>query len=718
MICCPEISIFFVDINYMKCQAFSNNLTMAISSFAQEQKQPRKCKKARVHPRKCKNRLRDSSDDDDDDDDEWTPTKTLQPYAVPEQKQPRNCKKARVHPRKCKKRPRDSSDDDDDDDDDEWTPTKTLQPYAVPEQKQPRKCKNRLRDSSDDDDDDDDEWTPTKTLQPYAVPEQKQPRKCKKARVHPRKCKNRLRDSSDDDDDDDEWTPAKTLQPYAVPVQVHPRKCKKRLRDSSDDDDDDDEWAPTKTLQPYAVPEQKQPRKCKKARVHPRKCKKRKQVSDDEYSQPMSFVGGKRAGKVLRSSERVRNGDEAQSSGNQRTIISWLIDNNVVHSESKVFCYSRNNVVKNGRLLHCGRIACDCCGSVFSIAKFEAHADCTKHRPSASIFLEDGRSLLDCKREALSSQQKKNDVLMQSESGYEDRNNNICSICSYGGNLMLCDRCPSSFHLSCLGLEKVPDGDWFCPPCCCKICNRPSCREDCADNYPDNCFLFCYQCESKFHLGCANNNSFCSVDCGDIFSSLQKMIGKPIPVGEDNLTWTLLKTVKSDNCCEDLESLSQIESKLSMALSVFHECFDPIIDALTGRNIISDVIFSRSSEHKRLNFRGFYTVIMESNDHVVSAATIRIYGQKVAEIPFVATRKQFRRQGMCSILMNELEKQLCHLGIERMVLPSTDSAIETWTNSFGFARMTDSDKSQLLDYAFLDFHDTTMCHKPLMKTSM
>ncbi|XP_061363517.1 increased DNA methylation 1-like isoform X3 [Gastrolobium bilobum] len=634
MICCPEISIFFVDINYMKCQAFSNNLTMAISSFAQEQKQPRKCKKARVHPRKCKNRLRDSSDDDDDDDDEWTPTKTLQPYAVPEQKQPRNCKKARVHPRKCKKRPRDSSDDDDDDDDDEWTPTKTLQPYAVPEQKQPRKCKNRLRDSSDDDDDDDDEWTPTKTLQPYAVPEQKQPRKCKKARVHPRKCK------------------------------------------------------------------------------------KRKQVSDDEYSQPMSFVGGKRAGKVLRSSERVRNGDEAQSSGNQRTIISWLIDNNVVHSESKVFCYSRNNVVKNGRLLHCGRIACDCCGSVFSIAKFEAHADCTKHRPSASIFLEDGRSLLDCKREALSSQQKKNDVLMQSESGYEDRNNNICSICSYGGNLMLCDRCPSSFHLSCLGLEKVPDGDWFCPPCCCKICNRPSCREDCADNYPDNCFLFCYQCESKFHLGCANNNSFCSVDCGDIFSSLQKMIGKPIPVGEDNLTWTLLKTVKSDNCCEDLESLSQIESKLSMALSVFHECFDPIIDALTGRNIISDVIFSRSSEHKRLNFRGFYTVIMESNDHVVSAATIRIYGQKVAEIPFVATRKQFRRQGMCSILMNELEKQLCHLGIERMVLPSTDSAIETWTNSFGFARMTDSDKSQLLDYAFLDFHDTTMCHKPLMKTSM
>ncbi|XP_061364383.1 increased DNA methylation 1-like [Gastrolobium bilobum] len=341
-----------------------------------------------------------------------------------------------------------------------------------------------------------------------------------------------------------------------------------------------------------------------------------------------------------------------------------------------------------------------------------------------------GRSLLDCQREALSSSQQQNHhVVMQRDNVYKD-NDNICSICRYGGELVLCDTCPSSFHLSCLGLEQVPDGDWFCPPCCCKICNRPKYGEDCADNV-DYSILVCDQCEHKYHIGCLktrgltsnlenhpNKNWFCNAHCENIFFSLQKLIGKPILVGADNLTLILLKTLKSDNhgdlTSEDLERMSQIESKLSVALRVFHECFDPLIDALTGRDIISDVIFSRGSELNGSNFRGFYTVILERNDQVISAATIRIYGQKVAELPFVATRRKFQRLGMCSILMNELEKQLTHLGIERMILPSSPSVIDTWTNSFGFARMTDLDKFQFLDYTFLDFQDTIMCHKLLI----
>jgi len=33
-----------------------------------------------------------------------------------------------------------------------------------------------------------------------------------------------------------------------------------------------------------------------------------------------------------------------------------------------------------------------------------------------------------------------------------------------------------------------------------------------------------------------------------------------------------------------------------------------------------------------------------------------VFGQKVAEVPLVGTRIQYRRLGMCRILMNELEK--------------------------------------------------------------
>ncbi len=41
----------------------------------------------------------------------------------------------------------------------------------------------------------------------------------------------------------------------------------------------------------------------------------------------------------------------------------------------------------------------------------------------------------------------------------------FCEICEDGGDLMLCDNCPRSFHQECLKLEDVPDGEWKCPKC-------------------------------------------------------------------------------------------------------------------------------------------------------------------------------------------------------------------------------------------------------------
>lgn len=50
-------------------------------------------------------------------------------------------------------------------------------------------------------------------------------------------------------------------------------------------------------------------------------------------------------------------------------------------------------------------------------------------------------------------------------------NSNICSICRDGGNLLLCDKCPKSFHTHCLKMTKnsVPDREWFCPACLPKL---------------------------------------------------------------------------------------------------------------------------------------------------------------------------------------------------------------------------------------------------------
>ena len=50
-------------------------------------------------------------------------------------------------------------------------------------------------------------------------------------------------------------------------------------------------------------------------------------------------------------------------------------------------------------------------------------------------------------------------------------NRELCSICRDGGNLLLCDNCPRSFHIECLKIkeENIPEGKWYCPMCAPKI---------------------------------------------------------------------------------------------------------------------------------------------------------------------------------------------------------------------------------------------------------
>ncbi|KAK7313926.1 hypothetical protein VNO77_39132 [Canavalia gladiata] len=33
------------------------------------------------------------------------------------------------------------------------------------------------------------------------------------------------------------------------------------------------------------------------------------------------------------------------------------------------------------------------------------------------------------------------------------------------GDLLCCDTCPRAYHIKCLALRSVPDGDWQCPKC-------------------------------------------------------------------------------------------------------------------------------------------------------------------------------------------------------------------------------------------------------------
>jgi len=49
----------------------------------------------------------------------------------------------------------------------------------------------------------------------------------------------------------------------------------------------------------------------------------------------------------------------------------------------------------------------------------------------------------------------------------EDGNEDVCAICLLGGNLLCCEKCPSAYHMKCVGETKssLPEGEWYCYEC-------------------------------------------------------------------------------------------------------------------------------------------------------------------------------------------------------------------------------------------------------------
>ncbi|ERN18627.1 hypothetical protein AMTR_s00065p00166550 [Amborella trichopoda] len=212
-----------------------------------------------------------------------------------------------------------------------------------------------------------------------------------------------------------------------------------------------------------------------------------------------------------------------------RTVLSWMIDHNVILPREKLSYYvggEDNRVKGEARVTRVG-IKCNCCSEVYRIADFEAHAK----TPSSQIFVGDGRSLYDCQRQMLDQSVLKDLRLKSCERKKADYNqcesDEICSICHYGGELVLCDCCPSAYHLACLHLKDLPEGDWFCPSCCCAICDGDESNAD-RDQFNAKTFLNCEQCNHNYHVGCYNErgsmvvksypkgNWFCSKKCSDV----------------------------------------------------------------------------------------------------------------------------------------------------------------------------------------------------------
>ncbi|PNY13443.1 DNA binding protein [Trifolium pratense] len=182
-----------------------------------------------------------------------------------------------------------------------------------------------------------------------------------------------------------------------------------------------------------------------------------------------------------------------------------------------------------------------------------------------------------------------------------------------------------------------------------------------------------------------------------VYSSLQSQVGL-VNQNADGFSWTLLRCIHDDQKVHSAQwfALKAVcNTKLAVALTIMEECFVSMLDLRTGIHMIPQVLYNWGSDFARLNFQGFYTVVLEKQDVLISVASIRVHGTSVAEMPLIATCSRYRRQGMCRRLVNSIEEMLMSVKVEKLVVSAIPELVETWTKGFGFVPVELCDQSTL-----------------------
>ncbi|GMR60998.1 hypothetical protein PMAYCL1PPCAC_31193, partial [Pristionchus mayeri] len=94
----------------------------------------------------------------------------------------------------------------------------------------------------------------------------------------------------------------------------------------------------------------------------------------------------------------------------------------------------------------------------------------------------------------------------------EDDHQDFCEVCQQGGEIILCDTCPRAYHLVCVDpdMEEAPEGIWSCPHC--EKNGPPPIEEEPKKGNMEHCrvckegggLLLCDRCPSSFHPYCCS----------------------------------------------------------------------------------------------------------------------------------------------------------------------------------------------------------------------
>ncbi|MFS7990232.1 putative histone acetyltransferase chromatin regulator PHD family [Helianthus anomalus] len=422
-------------------------------------------------------------------------------------------------------------------------------------------------------------------------------------------------------------------------------------------------------------------------------------------------------------------------------------------------------------------IFCSCCNTEISASQFEAHAGwASRRKPYDNIYMSNGVSLHDYAVSLKNAEDGR---------GSLSSNDDVCKVCGEGGDLLLCDGCPRSFHKECAEETSIPRGKWYCKICqnsikyhgenanalaagriagvnpielnmtrcvriikhsensdlcACVLCRRHDFTK-CVFN--DRTVIVCDQCEREYHIGCLRERNmadlkalpkgewFCCNDCKRINLVLKNLLAHEPETLRDDMLTIVKERQKNDSNNSESETTLNPETKfvvlrgknapsearklLAQAVNIFHEGFDPIVDATSGRDFIPSMVYGRKIWSQ--DFAGMLCAILTVDSKVVTAGTLRVFGEDLAELPIVATSKCNQGKGYFQLLFTCIERLLSSLKVQKIVLPAAEEAKSIWTNKFGFETISPDQLNELRQScsAMMTFQGTSMLQKEILQ---
>ncbi|KAI4368738.1 hypothetical protein MLD38_017259 [Melastoma candidum] len=443
-----------------------------------------------------------------------------------------------------------------------------------------------------------------------------------------------------------------------------------------------------------------------------------------------------------------------------------VFEEDVLPDGTEVAYYARGQKMLVGYKKGFG-IICSCCDSEVSPSQFEAHAGwATRRKPYLHIYTSNGVSLHELavnlnEKRSISSKES-DDVCSVCLDGGDLLCCDTCPrtyhleciqlrtlpqgswSCRYCMNLRQQEK---FVNIDSLAAGRVAGADPIeqITKRCIRIVTPPAteiggcalCRSHgfTRSGFGPKTVIICDQCEKEFHVGCLRDHGmadlkelpkgdwFCGTDCDGINRALKRLVAH----GEEKLPDSLLDVVRKKRLERDAQSSSDVEIKwrilnskmdssdesrqlLSHSIKIFRDRFAPIAESAAKRDLIPAMVYGKS--YKGQEFGGMFCIILIVNQAIVSAGLLRIFGDKMAELPLVATMTDCQGQGYFQSLFSCIEGLLGSLNVKDLVLPAAEEAESIWINRFGFGKMAKEEAKELRNkHPLMIFEGTTVLKK-------